>query len=303
MGKRAEKPEKNDQPEVPPVSEPSSGPGEESQAAAGGSNEHKLPVIWSPKLDAGGGIEDEFFDADAAPPPPDDEAVYGEAAKEQPSATAAPAAQPRSWRFALLAATIALAAAVGSFVGSLTGAGVGRLVPEAAPSTNTADAGNILRAVKSELAELSAMKSNLDGSIRNANTQFVAIAERLDRVERAATNPAAQLAHIADAVDRLNKINAAPETTGSIAPMTTAPMTTAPTTTPPAEPKIVERIVEDWVVQDVRGDRALVEGRNGSLFEVGAGSILPGVGRVEAVKRQDGQWVVVTARGVITSGR
>ena len=198
----------------------------------------------------------------------------------------------------MLAATIAIAAAVGSFAGSLTGAGVGRLMPEAAPSATTADAGSILRAVKSELAELSALKSSLDGSIRNANTQFVAIAERLDRVERAATNPAAQLAHIADAVDRLNKINAAPETTGSIAPMTTAPRTT-----PPADPKIVERIVEDWVVQDVRGDRALVEGRNGSLFEVGAGSILPGVGRVEAVKRQDGQWVVVTARGVITSGR
>jgi hypothetical protein len=300
MGKRAEKPEKNVQPEAPnpSASEPSSGPGEEAQAAAGGSTEHKLPVVWSPKLDAGAGIEDEFFDADPAPPPPDDEAVYGEAAKEEPSAAAAPSAQPRSWRFAMLAATIAVAAAVGSFAGSLTGAGVGRLMPEAAPITNTADAGSILRAVKSELAELSAIKSNLDGSVRNANTQFVAIAERLDRVERAATNPAAQLAHIADAVDRLNKINAAPETTGSIAPMTTGPMTT-----PPAEPKIVERIVEDWVVQDVRGDRALVEGRNGSLFEVGAGSILPGVGRVEAVKRQDGQWVVVTARGVITSGR
>jgi hypothetical protein len=291
MGKRAEKPENNEQP--PSASEPSSGPGEESQAAAGGSTEHKLPVVWSPKLDAGGGIEDEFFYAEPAPPPPDDEAAYGEAAKEEPSAPAAPAAQPRSWRFALLAATIAIAAAVGSFVGSLTGAGVGRLMPEAAPSANTADANSILRALKSEVAELTAMKSNLDGSIRNANTQFVAIAERLDRVERAATNPAAQLAHIADAVDRLNKINATSETTGSIAPMTT----------PPAEPKIVDRIVEDWVVQDVHGDRALVEGRNGSLFEVGAGSILPGVGRVEAVKRQDGQWVVVTARGVITSGR
>ena len=291
MGKRAEKPENNEQP--PSASEPSSGPGEELQAAAGGSTEHKLPVVWSPKLDAGGGIEDEFFDAEPAPPPPDDEAAYGEAAKEEPSAPAAPAAQPRSWRFALLAATIAVAAAVGSFVGSLTGAGVGRLVPDAAPSANTADANSILRALKSQVAELTAMKSNLDGSIRNANTQFVAIAERLDRVERAATNPAAQLAHIADAVDRLNKVNATPETTGSVAPMTT----------PPAEPKIVDRIVEDWVVQDVHGDRALVEGRNGSLFEVGAGSILPGVGRVEAVKRQDGQWVVVTARGVITSGR
>jgi hypothetical protein len=292
MGERAYEPDKIEKPEA------SNSPASESSAGPGGSAEHKLPVIWSPKLDAGAGIEDDFFDADPAPPPPDDEAVYGEAAKEEPSAAAAPSAQPRSWRFAMLAATIALAAAVGSFVGSLTGAGVERLVPQAAPSANTADASSILRAMKSELAELSAMKSNLDGSIRNANTQFVAIAERLDRVERAATNPAAQLAHIADAVDRLNKINAAPETTGSIAPMTTAPMTT-----PPAEPKIVDRIVEDWVVQDVHGDRALVEGRNGSLFEVGAGSILPGVGRVEAVKRQDGQWVVLTARGVITSGR
>jgi hypothetical protein len=287
MGERADEPDKIEKPEA------SNLPASESSAGPGSSTEHKLPVVWSPKLDAGAGIEDEFFDADPAPPPPDDEAVYGEAAKEEPSAATAPTAQPRSWRFAMLAATIALAATVGSFVGSLTGAGVGRLVPEAAPSANTADASAIFRAMKSELAELSAMKSNLDGSIRNANTQFVAIAERLDRVERAATNPAAQLAHIADAVDRLNKINATPETTGSIAPMTT----------PPAEPKIVDRIVEDWVVQDVHGDRALVEGRNGSLFEVGAGSILPGVGRVEAVKRQDGQWVVVTARGVITSGR
>jgi hypothetical protein len=286
MGERADEPDKIEKPEA------SNSPASESSAGPGDSTEHKLPVVWSPKLDAAAGIEDEFFDADATPPP-NDEAVYGEPGKEEPSAAAAPAAQPRSWRFALLAATIALAAGVGSFVGSLTGVGVGRLAPEAAPSANTADAGSVLRAVKSELAELSAMKSNLDGSIRNANTQFVAIAERLDRVERAATNPAAQLAHIADAVDRLNKINAAPETTGSIAPMTTSP----------AEPKIVDRIVEDWVVQDVHGDRALVEGRNGSLFEVGAGSILPGVGRVEAVKRQDGQWVVVTARGVITSGR
>jgi hypothetical protein len=290
MGERADEPDKIEKPET------SNSPASEPAAGTGGSLEHKLPVVWSPKLDAGAGIEDEFFDTDV--PPPNDEAAYDETAKEEPSPTAAPSAQPRSWRFALLAATIALAAGVGSFAGSLSGAGFGRLVPEAAPSANTADADKILRAMKSQLAELSAMKSNLDGSIRNANTQFVAIAERLDRVERAATNPAAQLAHIADAVDRLNKINAAPETTSSITPMTTAPMTT-----PPAEPKITDRLVEDWVVQDVHGDRALVEGRNGSLFEVGAGSILPGVGRVEAVKRQDGQWVVVTARGLITSGR
>src|ERR1700685_3200397 len=162
MGERADEPEKIEKPEA------SNSPAGESSAGPGDSTEHTLPVVWSPKLDAG-----------AAPSPPDDEAVYGEAAKEESSVAAAPAKQPRSWRFAMLAATIALAACVGSFVGSLTGAGVGRLMPEAAPSANTADASSILRAVKSELAELSAMKSNLDGSIRNANTQFVAIAERL----------------------------------------------------------------------------------------------------------------------------
>src|SRR6202166_1206740 len=144
MGERADEPDKIEKPEA-------------SNSPAGGSPEHKLPVVWSPKLDAGAGIEDEFFDADPAPPPPDDEAVYGEAAKEESSAATAPTAQPRSWRFAMLAATIALVAAVGSFAGSLTGAGVGRLMPDAAPSASTADAASILRALKSQVAELSAM--------------------------------------------------------------------------------------------------------------------------------------------------
>ncbi len=52
-------------------------------------------------------------------------------------------------------------------------------------------------------------------------------------------------------------------------------------------------------MQDVRGGRALVQSRYGGMFEVAAGSVLPGLGRIEAVKRQDGQWVIVTAHGVI----
>ena len=53
-------------------------------------------------------------------------------------------------------------------------------------------------------------------------------------------------------------------------------------------------------MQDVRRGHALVEHRYGALFTVSAGSVLPGLGLVEWVKRQDGQWVVVTARGLIT---
>jgi hypothetical protein len=69
------------------------------------------------------------------------------------------------------------------------------------------------------------------------------------------------------------------------------------------QPKLTDRILQDWIVQDVQNGRALVESRSGGVFDVGAGSVLPGVGRVDAVKRQDGQWLVLTARGTITSGR
>lgn len=254
--------------------------------------EGNLPVVWSPKLYTGAGLDDDAAalgaeEADAAPA---DETAPGQSEDHEKSESAA--AAPRSRRFALLAATIAVAAALGSFAGALTASGLGRLVLETAPSTDIADASAILRALKSQVAELAALKSSLDGSVRNANAQFATVADRLDRVERAAANPSTQLTHIADTVDRLARINASPETTSSIA-----------TNAAPSEPKITDRIVADWVVQDVHGDRALVENRSGGLFEIGAGSVLPGLGRVEGVKRQDGQWVVVTSRGVITSAR
>jgi hypothetical protein len=226
-----------------------------------------LPMVESPQLDGSETIEPAVSEpviaaASSAP---------GEAAAE----TATPAAPPRSWRFALLAATIALAAALGSFIGSLTASGIGEVMSTSAPapSISTADASSVLKAFKAQLAELTAMKLALDSATRNANTQLTAIA---------------------DAVDRLNKLNTGtPETTGSIVPGAAAAA--------PTEPKITDRILEDWIVQDVHGDRALVESRNGGIFDVGAGSVLPGIGRVESVKRQDGQWIVVTARGLIMS--
>jgi hypothetical protein len=272
---------------------PDSGDGADKKTEAK-AVESNLPVVWSPKLYIGAGFEDDAasLGAEQVKAAPADEAAQTRSTDHAANEPAAAAATPRSRRFALLAATVAVAAALGSFVGALTVSGLGRLASESAPATDIADASVILRALKSQVAELTALKSSLDGSVRNANAQFATIADRLDRVERAAANPSTQLAHIAETVDRLARINASPETTSSIA-----------SGAAPVEPKITDRIVADWVVQDVRGDRALVENRNGGLFEIGAGSVLPGLGRVEGVKRQDGQWVVLTARGVITSGR
>jgi hypothetical protein len=82
---------------------------------------------------------------------------------------------------------------------------------------------------------------------------------------------------------------AAPEVTGSIA-------------TPPAaavEAKPADRVLDGWVVHQVVNGRALGESRYGNMFEIVAGGFLPGVGRVEQIRRHDGHWQVVTARGVI----
>lgn len=222
-------------------------------------------------------------------------------AAEEPAAAggaAAVAAPARSSRFALLAASLALAAGLGAVVGSLSASGLAHLSPvaAAAPKPGMAEA-NALQAMKAELAELSALKASLDGTARNANGQFAKIVERLDRVERAQIEPAAKIAHMAEAIDRLEKKNvmaaasAAPETTGAIPNKQPAA---------PAETKLPDKILQNWVVQDVRRGRALVENSSGGVFAVAAGSVLPGLGVVESIKRQDGQWVVVTARGVIT---
>ena len=74
---------------------------------------------------------------------------------------------------------------------------------------------------------------------------------------------------------------------------------------PPASPAAAPTVsrlptVSGWTLLGVGNGSATVEGRQG-VFEVFAGDPLPGVGRVDAIRRQDGQWVVVTSRGLIVA--
>jgi hypothetical protein len=284
---------------VEPEASPGASDSSPNNAPKARSVDPTLPMVLSPRL-AGG----DDFGAE----------TIGEPSGEARDAQEERAASARSSRFILLAWSVALVAAVGSFAGAMAGYGVGRLYPATASSSApvVADTSAISRAMKAQLVELAALKTSIDSSIRNANTQFAGLTERLDHVEHAqadATNTtaaaanAAKLAHIADAVDRFNKVNASPETTGSIAAAPAAPAAVPPAPAAPSTDKVAARVLEDWIVQDVRGGRALVESRYGAVFAVTEGSVLPGLGRVETVKRQDGQWLVVTARGTITSGR
>jgi hypothetical protein len=233
---------------------------------------------------------------------------YRQRASEAPGDSAAAADmesslwQSPSFRFALLAASIVVAAVAGSFGGALIASEYMRrptaevAVPKVADTRDTRD---VAQALKTQLAELAALKASLDGANHTANTQLSKISDRLDALEHTQTDPSGKLARLADAVDRLEKRVGAPtDTTGSVA----AAQPAAATTTPAPDTNVAGPILNDWVVQEVHNGRALIESRYGAEFFVASGSVLPGLGTVQTVKRQNGQWVVVTTKGVITSG-
>jgi len=280
-------------------------PAEAGAADHGKDDDDRLPVVWSPKLDPGDEIAAEPAQAET-----DDEPwsfAHGfehEAMKDEQAAAAASAASSRSMRFALLAASVAIAAAVGSFTGTHWMVGAGRSADRAVGAKAEIADGNTVQTLKAEIAELNALKASLDSSTRGSSAQIGKLADRLDRLEHAQAEPAAKLAHISDAVDRLEKRTAAlpaasPETTGSIA--TNPPPSAAQPAVMAPDAKQPTNVLHEWVVQGVQNGRALVENRYGGTFYVAMGSILPGLGRVDAVKRQDGEWIVVTPRGLITS--
>jgi hypothetical protein len=103
------------------------------------------------------------------------------------------------------------------------------------------------------------------------------------------------------AVDRLEKDRrtAMASSPAPVAVETTGTIPKNPSAS--AEAERPEKVMPDWILDAVRGSQALVENRGGNIFEVTAGSVLPGLGRVEAIKRQGDDWVVVTARGTIAS--
>lgn len=290
-------------PAAPPSDPPSSPVSEDATPASAEKSVaamNDLPMVEAPKLGSGEPIAEPAVEAVGDSPKADTVAALPTAISEpvdeapSESASAAPAPQQRSFRFALLAATIAFAAGIGSFIGALTASGIGGHPAPLAAIPRTADARDIIQALRTQLAELSALKTSLDGANRSTGAQFAKIADRLNSLEHAQAEPAAKLAHIADALDRLDMHGgAAADITGSIA--TSPPAASAPAV------NVTAPIVRDWVVQDVRNGRAMVESSRGGLFLVGAGSLVPGLGRVQEVKRQNGQWVVVTDKGMITS--
>ncbi|MDA9507236.1 hypothetical protein XI09_21920 [Bradyrhizobium sp. CCBAU 11386] len=214
-------------------------------------------------------------------------------------------------RLSAMVAVVAIAASVGAISGALATAG---MMHFAAPApAQVADTSALDASVARIDADLVALKANVEHTSKTGLSQFNRANDRLDKLEKAQAEPMARIAKLSETVDKLRATPpaapaqaaaAAPakETTGSIAPTQVATAAAAPAPVPAAPRTEVGRLptIEGWVLRDVSNGGALIEGRGG-LYEVYAGDPIPGVGRVDAIRRQDGRWVVVTSKGLIVA--
>jgi hypothetical protein len=230
-----------------------------------------------------------------------DETIEAAAAPSLLSGWTSSLSLARARRLAPLAATILIAAALGAMGGSLATAPGGQTASE--PVAQSADA----RAAKEQVArlhaEIAALKTSIDSSAKSASAQLIKLGDRLDRFEKAQAEPTARLAKLAEAVDRIDRRTpntsvaaAAHEITGSVTALAPAPHLEAPETRPASPP-----VLEGWRVRSVYNGAALIQARAGGIMEVEPGDNLPGIGRIEAIRRQEGKWVVVTSKGVIVA--
>ncbi|MET4804100.1 hypothetical protein ABIA96_006704 [Bradyrhizobium sp. LB11.1] len=208
-------------------------------------------------------------------------------------------------RLSAMAAVVAIAAGVGAISGALATAGMMHFASPA--PAQVADTSALDASVSRIDADIVALKANVEHSSKTGVSQFNRANDRLDKLEKAQAEPMAKLAKLSETVDKLRTPPAAAaqaaaavpakETTGSIAPAPTQVATAA------AAPKTeFGRLptIDGWRLRDVANGGALIEGRDG-LYEVYAGDPIPGIGRVDAIRRQDGRWVVVTSKGMIVA--
>jgi hypothetical protein len=230
---------------------------------------------------------------------------------------AAAEASPGKRRFGAMAAVVALATVAGALGGALATAGIGHMIAgdtaQASASASAKD--SALEASVARIdAEIVALKAGLEHTAKTGATQFNKASDRLDKFEKAQAEPAAKLARLSETVDKLRAAQgsavaaaatpvAAKDVTGSVpqpAPAIAA-AASAPAQAAPPKPEVARLpTVEGWVLHEVANGSALIESRRG-VYEVYAGDPVPGLGRVDAIRRQDGRWVVVTSKGLIVA--
>ena len=280
----------------------------------------EAPKVEAPKVEAS---KIEAFQAEASKPEPrmpGNVMIMSSAHRDWDHEETGPAEQSQpnqsmfgKRRLAALAAVVALAAIAGALGGAMATTALQQfaghdaaLAANAVPPTNAAFDATVARID----ADIAALKANVEHTSKLALAQSNKTNDRLDKVEKAELEPLAKLAKLSEQVEKLHATPPTP--VAAAAPPPAAPKEVTGSITPAnataTGPKVADvksevgrlPTIDGWILRDVANGGALIEGRQG-IFEVYAGDLVPGLGRIDAVRRQDGHWVVVTSRGLVVA--
>jgi hypothetical protein len=211
-------------------------------------------------------------------------------------ATAGPAPEGKQTRrFPLSPAILStVAVLVGAAIGSAATAGL--LTMGGAPPAAPSDPMTFTAALERIDHEITNLKTSIEGSAKQSNAQVAKITDRLDRADKTQSDTAAKVARTSESLDRIDhRLTGAAEQTGTVPSASLAPG--------PGRPpgQYGAPILEGWLLRDIFNGGALIQSPRNGVLEVVPGDNVPGLGRVDAIRRQDGRWVVVTSRGLIVA--
>jgi hypothetical protein len=177
------------------------------------------------------------------------------------------------------------------------------------PAQNNVAATTEIRNLRETVAllrkQLSGVSENLDGlrtavdqSSKATNDRFGRFAENLDRIERVSSSSTAKLDKLALAQTQ------APATAPSQppAPMVASVAATEITGSVPPSERAPRKVVKGWSVRQAYEGIAILQSPDG-VVEVVLGQQVPGLGRIEEIKNENGRLVVESSGGVVYSSR
>ena len=179
------------------------------------------------------------------------------------------------------------------------------------PGQNNVAANTEIRNLRETVAQLrkqvAGVSENLDGlrtavdqSSKATNDRFGRFGENLDRIERVSSSSTVKL-------DKLALAQAQAPVPAAVAaqPSQAAPMMASlasPEITGSVPPSAPRKVVKGWSVRQAYEGIAILQSPNG-VIEAVLGQQVPGLGRIEEIRNENGRLVVESSGGVIYSSR
>jgi hypothetical protein len=186
------------------------------------------------------------------------------------------------------------------------------------PAQSSVAANAEIRNLRETVAQLrrqvSGVSENLDGlrtavdqSSKATNDRFGRFAENLDRIERVSSSSTAKL-------DKLALAQAQSQTAAPVMAQLQPSATSGPMMAAMAAPEVTgsvpvserasppRKVIKGWSVRQAYEGIAILQGPNG-VIEAVLGQQVPGLGRIEEIRQENGRLVVEAGGGVIYSSR